>query len=103
MARRSTDWNVGLARDLQSQEFAREFLLAAIDEGVQIQAALAKVIRATGVKEFAAKARMASPNVLRAINRRHNPTQRTLNSLLRPFRLRLTLARIEAPEDRHAA
>lgn len=55
MARRSIDWNVGLARDLQSQEFAREFLLAAIDEGISIQAALAKVIRATGVKEFAAK------------------------------------------------
>ena len=30
-----------------------------------------------GVKEFAAKVRMASPNVLRAINPRHNPTQDT--------------------------
>jgi HsdM N-terminal domain len=30
------------------------------------------VIRAMGVKEFAAKVRMASPNVLRAINPRHN-------------------------------
>ena len=28
---------------------------------------------------------MASPNVLRAINPRHNPTQDTLNRLLRPF------------------
>lgn len=46
MAKRITNWNIGLARDLQSKEFAREFLLAAIDEGVPIQAALAKVIRA---------------------------------------------------------
>ena len=103
MARRSRDWNFGLAQDLQNQEFAREFLLAAIEEGVPIQAALAKVIRATGVKEFAVKVSMASPNVLRAIDRRHNPTQQTLNRLLRPFNLRLSLARIEAPKRRRAA
>ena len=103
MARRSRDWNVGLAQDLQSQEFAREFLLAAIEEGVPIQVALAKVVRATGVKEFAVKVGMASPNVLRAIDRRHNPTQQTLNRLLRPFNLRLSLARIEVPRRRHAA
>jgi len=74
MARRSEDWNVGLARDLQDPKFAREFLLGAVEEGVPVQVALGKVIRATGVKEFAAKVRMASPNVLRAINPRHNPT-----------------------------
>ena len=103
MARRSRDWNAGLAQDLQDQEFAREFLLAAIDEGIPIQVALAKVVRATGVKEFAAKVGMASPNLLRAIDRRYNPTQRTLNRLLRPFSLQLSLARIEAPKRRHAA
>ncbi len=103
MARRSRDWNAGLAKDLQDQEFAREFLLAAMDEGVPVQVALAKVVRATGVKEFAAKVGMASPNVLRAIDRRHNPTQRTLNRLLRPFNLRLSLARIDSPKQRHAA
>ena len=103
MARRSSDWNAGLAQDLPDREFAREFLMAAIDEGVPIQAALAKVIRATGVKEFAARVRMASPNVLRAIDRRYNPTQRTLNRLLRPFNLRLSLARIEVTKRRRAA
>ena len=94
MARRSKDWNVGLAKDLRDPAFAREFLLAAIDEGVELQLALGNVIRATGVKEFAARVRMASPNVLRAINPRHNPTQDTLNRLLRPFKLRLSLAPI---------
>ena len=92
MARRSEHWNVGLAKDLRDAAFAREFLLAAIDEGVDLQLALGKVIRAMGVKEFAAKVRMASPNVLRAINPRHNPTQDTLNRLLKPFGLRLSLA-----------
>jgi DNA-binding phage protein len=94
MARRSRDWNEGLARDLQDRAFAREFLLATVEEGVPIQRALGKVIRAMGVKEFAAKIGMAAPNVLRAIHPRHNPTQETLNRLLRPFRLRLSLAPI---------
>ena len=90
MSRRSRDWNVGLAQDLRGQEFAREFLLAAIDEGVPLQVALAKV-------------RMASPNLLRALNARHNPTQDTLNRLLKPFRLKLSLAPIDRPKGRHAA
>lgn len=66
--------------------------MAAMDEeeGVPLQVALGKVIRAMGVKEFLAKVRMASPNLLRAINPRHNPTQETLNRLLKPFRLRLS-------------
>ena len=103
MARRSRDWNEGLAKDLRDREFAREFLLAAMDEGVPIQVALGKVIRAMGVKEFAATVKMASPNVLRAINPRHNPTQDSLNRLLKPFRLRLSLARLDSPRGRRAA
>jgi len=92
VTKRSRNWNEGLAEDLRHKRFARKFLLAAIDEGVSIQVALGKVIRAMGVKEFAASVGMAPPNVLRAINPRHNPTQETLNRLLRRFRLRLSLA-----------
>ena len=44
MARRSKDWNVGLVRDLRDPNFAREFLLAAIEEGVSIQIALGEAI-----------------------------------------------------------
>ena len=69
MARRSRDWNEGLVQDLRDPEFARDFLVAAVDEGVPIQTALGKVIRAMGVKEFAEQAETASPNVLRASNR----------------------------------
>jgi len=104
MARRSRDWNIGLAEDLRDREFAREFLLGAIDEGVPLQVALGKVVRAMGVKEFAAKVGMASPNLLRALNPRHNPTQDTLNRLLTPFRLKLSLAPIsDRPKRRPAA
>lgn len=46
---------------------------------------------------------MVPPNVLRAINPRYNPTQDTLNRLLKPFRLKLSLARIEDPQGHRAA
>ncbi len=103
MARRSRDWNQGLAEDLRDPAFAREFLLAAMEEGVSVQRALGKVVRAMGVKEFAAKVRMADSNVVRSLNPRHNPTQDTLNRLLRPFRLRLSLAPISGQGRRDAA
>ena len=104
MARRHRDWNVGLAEDLRDPEFAREFLLGAIDEEVPLQVALGKVVRAMGVKEFAAKVGMASPNLVRTLNPRHNPTQDTLNRLLKPFRLKLSLAPIsDRPKRRNAA
>jgi len=60
VVRRSKDWNRGLAEDLRDPQFAREFLLAAIDDGISVQRALGKVVRAMGVKEFAAKVRMGT-------------------------------------------
>ena len=103
MARRTKDWNEGLAKDLKNPQFAREFLLAAIDEGIALQLALGKVVRAMGVKEFAAQIGMESPNLLRAVNPRHNPTQATINRLLNPFGLKLSLAPIGKPKRSKAA
>ena len=103
MTRRSRDWNQGLAKDLQDGAFAREFLLAAIDEGIPIQVALAKVVRAIGVKEFAARIKMAAPNLQRVINPRHNPTQATLNRVLEPLGLRLSLAPLKKTRRKNAA
>jgi DNA-binding phage protein len=102
MARRSKDWNEGLAEDLQDPEFAREFLTAAVEDGVSLQTALSKVIRAIGVKEFALSVGMSSPNVLRAIDPKHNPTQETLERLLKPFGLRIGLAQIKRGKKRAA-
>ena len=103
MARRSRDWNEGLARDLEDPGFARDFLTAAVEEGIPLQEALGKVIRAFGVAEFAAKIGMAASNVVRAIHPGHNPTQETLNRLLRPFGLRLSLAPVAGSEGESAA
>jgi DNA-binding phage protein len=92
-----------LAKDLKNPRFAKEFLMAAIDEGISLQLALGKVIRAIGVKEFATKIGMESPNLLRAINPRHNPTQATINRLLNPFGLKLSLAPIAKHKPTRAA
>ena len=98
MARRSVDWNEGLAKDLKNKKFAKEFILAAIEDGVGVQVALGKIIRAYGVKEFSAKVKLPASNILRSINPEHNPTQDTLNKLLKPFGLKLSVV-----EDSKAA
>lgn len=103
MARRSKDWNEGLAEDLQDPKFAREFLTAAVEDGVPLKVALARVIRATGVKEFAETIGMPSPNVLRAIHPKHNPTQETLERFLAPFGLRIGLAEAKPKRRKRAA
>ena len=92
MTRRSADWNKGLAKDLRNKRFAAEFITGCLDEGLSLQEALAKVIRAYGVKEFAAKTKLPSSNILRAINMNHNPTVETLNTLLKPFALCISVA-----------
>jgi probable addiction module antidote protein len=103
MARRSEDWNIDLAKRLRNPKFARAFLLAAIDEGLTIQEALGKVIRAIGITEFATQIGMPRPNVQRAIRPQYNPTQETMNRLLAPFRLQLSLAPLPTSRRRRAA
>jgi len=92
MSRRSAEWNAGLAQDLRVKSFAQEFIQGCLEEGLSLQEALAKVVRAYGVKEFAIKARLPSANVLRAISPGYNPTSETLNAVLKPFDLCLSVA-----------
>jgi DNA-binding phage protein len=97
MTRRTRDWDEGLAEDLRDPNFAREFLLAAVEEEISLQEALAKVIRCYGVKEFADIIDIPSSNLTRALDQRHNPTQETINKLLRPFGLVIGVKPIEEP------
>ena len=102
MPKRSKDWNEGLAKDLKNPKFAKAFIIACLEEGLPLQLTLGKVIRASGVKEFSKRINMPSPNILRAINPKHNPTQKTLNKLLKPFGLVLSVAPIEKPKKKSA-
>jgi len=103
MAKRAKDWSEGLAKDLRDTLFAREFIQAGLDEGLPIQDVLGRVIRCYGVKEFSKRTGIPSPNLVRAIDPRHNPTQETLNRLLKPFGLRLSVTPIETKSSKSAA
>jgi len=103
MARTSRDWEQGLARDLRDPEFARRFILAAVEDGIPLQQAIGKVVRLSGVKKFAAKVRMDPSRISRAIHPRHSPNQDILNRLLRPFRLKLSLVFLDKQKRRHVA
>jgi DNA-binding phage protein len=93
MARRSKNWNEGLAKDLRNKTFAQKFILAAVEnEGLTLHAVLGKVIRAYGVLEFSKVVKMPSSNILRAINPKHNPTHETLSRLLKAFDLTIIVA-----------
>ena len=96
MVRRSKNWNEGLAEDLKDRDFAKEFIMASLEEGISLQVTLGKVLRAYGVKEFAKLTKIAGPNLLRAVNPKHNPTQETLDRMLRPFSLTLAVAPIQS-------
>lgn len=103
MVRRHSSWIAGLSQDLRDPEFVREFLIATVEDGDDIQKALGFVARTMGVKEFAEEVGMPSSNVLRAINHGHNPTMATLEKMLRPFGVRLSLAKTTTPKPRRAA
>ena len=88
--KRSRDWNEDLAAELKDFDFARDFLLAALQEGLPLQKALGKVVRAYGVTEFSDIVGISPPNIVRALDTTSNPTQQTLNRLLEPFGLEVT-------------
>ncbi len=95
MKKLSEFWNIELTKKLKNKSFAREFLLASMDEGIPIQEVLKKIISAYGVTEFAKMVDMAPPNILRAVDLRHNPTRTTLDALIKPFGLMLGLQLIK--------
>ena len=95
MKKLSEDWNIELSKKLKNKRFAREFLLASMDEGIPIQEVLKKIVNAYGLSEFAQMVDMAPPNVLRAVNLKHNPTRITLDALIKPFGLMLGLQLIK--------
>jgi DNA-binding phage protein len=92
MPRRSQDWNDGLAKDLHDPKFAKEFIVAALEDGMDLKDVLKKVILAIGLKEVGKKVGMKSPNLSRVLGLKGNPTQETFNRLLKPFGLKLSVA-----------
>jgi len=94
MAHRTRDWNQGLAQDLKDKEFAREYILALVNEGMSVQEVLGKIARTVGIKEFSQIVKIPASNVVRAVNPESNPTLDTMLRLLKPFGLKLSISPI---------
>ncbi len=103
MARRSKEYDEKKAAHLEDPLLVRAHLIGAVNSGAPLKEALGELIRTMGVKEFAEKVGMPSPNVLRAIDPKHNPTQDTLERLLKPFGLRVGLAEIREASKRRGS
>jgi probable addiction module antidote protein len=78
----ATDWDKMLLEDLKDPESAKLFIEACLEEGVPLQTALGKVLKAQGMAKMARKAKIALPNVIRAVREDSNPTYDTLTKLL---------------------
>jgi len=90
MALRSRNWDKSLAKRLKNKEYASEYLLGLIEEGESLQGALAILIKSYGVTEYSVLSGIQESNIHRAIDPAHNPTQKTLESLLKPLGLCLS-------------
>lgn len=96
MAMRSRSWNQGLAKRLREPGYAAEFLRGLLEEGESLQEALATTIKAYGVTEFAKLVGLPESNIHRAVDPNHNPTKKTLETLLEPLGLKLSVEDLSA-------
>jgi DNA-binding phage protein len=79
---------------LQDPDYAREYILAAIEDGDDLHVALADVVRAVGATRYATWAKeIQRPNLLRSIRKGANPTLKTIDRLLAPLGLRLAVVK----------
>lgn len=103
MPKRTRDWDETLAKHLKDTKFVRELILASVEEGLSLKEVIGKIARTLGVKEFSKSVGMASPNLLRAISPKSNPTQETINKILKPFGLQITVGPITGKNKKSAA
>ncbi len=81
--------------ELRDPAFAAEFLIASIEEGLDLQVAIRQLIKAMGTTKYAKLVKeLERPNILRAVRENSNPRVDTLSKLLAPFGLRLGVVRV---------
>jgi len=71
-----------LMESLRDPMVAHSYIQGCLEEGVPLQIALRDVIRAQGFEKVAKRARIARPNVIRAVKPTANPTFDTMERLL---------------------
>jgi len=92
VAGKNRKWSNIRDRHLKNPDFAREYLLAAVEEGLDLQVAIGNVIRTVGSTRYSKWLKGADrPNLLRTIRKGANPTVKTLAKLLEPLNLELSV------------
>ncbi len=91
MPKRSKEWNEVLQKELCKPKFARTYIEAALIEGIPLQVVLGQVIRAMGVLEYSKRVGLAASNLHRLLRSKSNPTLGTLQMLLAPLGLQITV------------
>ena len=97
--RRTRNYNEELSKYLKDSEFAREFLLGLMEDedGLSLEDALRRVIEIMGVKEFCALAKkrridsIHESNVVDFLKGKRHPKPDTLNTYLKPWKLKVEL------------
>jgi hypothetical protein len=98
LMRRTKSYDEELSKELRDPEFAREFILGLMegDGALSLEDAIRRAIEIMGVKEFVSLAKsrrvtLHEPNVVNFLKGRRNPKPETLNSYLKPWKLKAGL------------
>lgn len=92
MAKRSKSWDESLAKKLKDLEFAKYYLLSLVnDENLPLKEALRDFVHSYGVSEYAQICGLAQPNLTRALNEDSNSTLSTVEKILSPLSLSLSV------------
>lgn len=91
--RRTKSFDRELSEKLHRPRFAQSFIdaLQEGDGGLTPEAALRKTIEIMGVKEFAGLSGVPTARIHEFLKKRRNLKPETLNTLLKPWRLRVKL------------
>lgn len=83
-----------IREQLSDPKMAAEFLIASVEEGLDLKVALREVVKALGASRYAKMAKeLQRPNILRAVRDGANPRIETVTKLLAPLGLRLGVIR----------
>src|SRR5260370_24806346 len=96
MPKRSGNWNPYVSEKLSVKAFAREYLLASMEEGKDLLESLRDLIRQRGIKEFCAERHLPEATVKRVLAGSHSTSMATYEKILKTFHLKLRLA-VEKP------
>ncbi|MDZ4677938.1 MAG: hypothetical protein SGI74_10585 [Oligoflexia bacterium] len=90
---RSRSFDPDISKALLDPETAQSFLLGLMEgeEGLNLEKALKHTISKMGVKEFAKFAKVDADNVVHFLKGRRKPKPETLDTYLKPFRLKSKL------------